>query len=305
MATQHSMKTRSKSKREREQTQDAPQVTDVESVNSPLPPSTSSSTTHSIVPPINNVETTTNAQTEVEKSPSPPPSPPPPPPTPPLTATNLPVEKETETNVAEERKSPPPLIDIESDDEDGNGDEAEINRQDDDVPTTESHVETNYDNEDVNEMYYTHVQSSEPPRIFKNKEAIAYTFTNSRPSPDFYIEILRFGRSLTKFIDYQLRQSAFEKGCKIHVSALVEYEVVKDEFVVDRPEYFISTRSRVFLKDDDDVPESVAEICSALRAETEDLAARGSGFQFKQFHYFKVTICRYQPAAFGKRKKNA
>ena len=294
------MTTRSKRKKENEITDK--KLDDAPVIDSTLPPVTPPPTNSSIPSPQVEEDTFTSPfvdsvalpeskdplplQIEEEKSSS---------------ATDLPAEKGVETEIETERQvSPHPLIDIESDDDD-NDDIVTLGDVETQPPVDDPSLETDLNLEDVGD-YYTYVQSAEPPRIFKNSDAVAYNFSNDRPSPDFYIELLRFGRSLTKFVLYQLQQSAFEKGCKVHVSALVEYEVIKDEIVVDRPEYFIATRNRVFLRDDDDIPEAVAEICSALRAETEDIAARGSNFQFKRYHYFKVTTCKYQPAAFGETK---
>ena len=122
---------------------------------------------------------------------------------------------------------------------------------------------------------YYFKRDTRPSKIFKNSDAATFTFVTHNHSRDIEIETHRFRKTFQRFITKLFDESSgFNRGCKLHTSALITYLVVKEGEIVDSPSFYINTRSRVFLKGDDDQEATIEEILTSILEQAMDIIDR-------------------------------
>ena len=125
------------------------------------------------------------------------------------------------------------------------------------------------------EEHYYFKRDTRPSKIFKQSEAATYTFVTHTHSRDIEVEAARFRKTFKRFIDKLFEDSSpFNRGCKLHTSALVTYLVVKEGEIVDSPSFYINTRARVLLQGDDDRDETIDDILTSILEQSMDIIDR-------------------------------
>ena len=107
-----------------------------------------------------------------------------------------------------------------------------------------------------------------PPKIFKKNSAKSFKAKPIREGRDYQREMIHFQRQLVAFLKRE-RARRYPRGLKVHISAKVRYHVIKENELVDTPEFIFTSKSKTILRSDD-IREEMAPSLSHLEEQIAD-----------------------------------
>ena len=118
-------------------------------------------------------------------------------------------------------------------------------------------------------------------------------YPRGNANPDYTITLSRLKHELESFLSRE-KQKYFERGMKFHISLKVRYHVIKNEQIVDKPEYHFTAKARTCLHVDE-IAAELEPILERLECQIRDQSERGSGFVYTGIDVCNLSLVSYTP----------